>query len=206
MSEPGQRLLWPTVGLASALWFVTFSLPGSGFWIKISLSAVLLAALALRAGTAAHNRLDFDATAVFQGLLCAAMLYGIFWLGNEISSLIFPFAQQQVGAIYARGEGFPLGVVFLLLLFVTGPCEEIYWRGFLQRNLMLRYGETRGWVLATAVYAGVHILSFNLMLFGAAAVGGAFWGLLYMKLKRLDTLIVCHSVWSAFIFAVLPVT
>ena len=96
--------------------------------------------------------------------------------------------------------------MFLLLLLVTGPCEEIYWRGFLQKNLMLRYGETRGWILATAIYAGVHILSFNFMLFGAAAVAGTFLGLLYMKLKRLDTLIVCHSVWSAFIFAVLPVT
>ncbi|MCK9264890.1 MAG: CPBP family glutamic-type intramembrane protease [Deltaproteobacteria bacterium] len=206
MNESGHRLLWPTVILAFALWFVTFSLPGAGFWIKISLSAGILAALALRAGTAADNRLAFDRAAVFQGLLSAALLYGIFWFGNEISWLIFPFAPQQVAAIYAKGAGFPLPVVFLLLLLVTGPCEEIYWRGFLQRNLMLRYGEIRGWILATAIYAGVHILSFNLMLFGAAAVGGAFWGLLYMKLKRLDTLIICHSVWSAFIFAVLPLT
>lgn len=206
MSGAGHRLLWPTVILAFVLWFVTFSLPWYSFWIKISLSAGILATLALRAGAAADNRLAFDGTAVFQGLLFAAVLYGIFWIGNEISSLIFPFAPQQVGAIYAKGAGFPLPVVFLLLLLVTGPCEEIYWRGFLQKNLMLRCGETRGWILATAIYAGVHILSFNFMLFGAAAVAGTFWGLLYMKLKRLDTLIVCHSVWSAFIFAVLPVT
>jgi membrane protease YdiL (CAAX protease family) len=42
------------------------------------------------------------------------------------------------------------------------------------------------------------------MLIGAAAVAGAFWGLLYMKLRRLDTLIICHSLWSACIFAVVP--
>jgi membrane protease YdiL (CAAX protease family) len=44
------------------------------------------------------------------------------------------------------------------------------------------------------------------MLVGAAAVAGAFWGLLYLRYGRLDTLIVCHSVWSAFIFAVFPIS
>lgn len=202
----GGKLVWPTVVLAFGLWFFTFSLTWLNFWVKISLSAGLLATLAMWANTLENNRLSFDRTAFFHGLLSAAALYFIFWIGNEVSAWILPFAQHQVGAIYGKGESFSKPAVFLLLLLVTGPCEEIYWRGFLQRNLMIRYGEARGWLLATAIYAGVHILSFNFMLFGAAAVGGAFWGLLYWKLRRLDTLIICHSVWSAFIFAVVPLS
>ncbi|HQI01833.1 MAG TPA: CPBP family intramembrane metalloprotease, partial [Deltaproteobacteria bacterium] len=125
---------------------------------------------------------------------------------NLVSSWIFPFAPGQVGAIYGKGQGFSTLAVFFLLLLVTGPCEEIYWRGFLQKSLMSRYGKTVGWLAATAIYTGVHIWSLNFMLIGAAAVGGAFWGFLYMKLGRLDSLIICHSLWSAFIFAVVPIS
>jgi hypothetical protein len=164
----------------------------------------VLAALSVRAHTIRDNRLSFDRTAVSQGLIAAVVLYLVFCVGKTVSSCIFPFASHQIGAIYGKGAGFSTPAVFFILLFVTGPCEEIYWRGLLQRNLMSRYGEFTGWLLATMIYTGVHIWSFNFMLIGAAAVAGAFWGLLYMKLKRLDTLIICHSLWSACIFAVLP--
>lgn len=200
------KIVWPTVILAFGLWFVTFYLEWLNFWIKISLSASLLAVLAVWAQTLRHNKLRFDRSAIVQGLLTAVALYLVFWAGNIVSSWIFPFASHQVGAIYGKGEGFSTIVVFFLLLLVTGPCEEIYWRGFLQRTLMSRYGKTPGWLLTTAIYAGVHIWSLNFMLIGAAAVAGAFWGFLYMKYGRLDSLIICHSVWSACIFAVAPLT
>ena len=70
---------------------------------------------------------------------------------------------------------------------------------------MQRYGDLRGWVIATVLYAAVHISSFNFMLIGAAAVAGAFWGLMYLRWKRLAPVIASHSLWSAFIFAVVPV-
>ena len=96
--------------------------------------------------------------------------------------------------------------IALLLFFITGPCEELYWRGYLQDNLMKRFGPWQGWVLATAVYAGVHIWSFNFMLIGAAAVAGAFWGAMYWRLKNLAPVIISHSVWSMVIFAVFPMS
>jgi len=94
--------------------------------------------------------------------------------------------------------------IALLLFFVTGPSEELYWRGYLQKNLMMRFGQWQGWLLATAIYAAVHIWSFNFMLIGAAAVAGAFWGAMYWRLKNLAPVIISHSVWSAVIFAVFP--
>jgi len=206
MNHPGfqPRLVWSTIILAFGLWFVTFYLGWLNFWIKISFSAATLAALSVWAHTLRDNRLLFDRIAIFQGLIAAVVLYILFWAGQTVSSYIFPFASHQVSAIYGKGAGFSSLSIFFLLLLVTGPCEEIFWRGFLQHNLMNRYGEFPGWFLATAIYTGVHIWSFNFMLIGAAAVAGAFWGFLYMKLKRLDTLIICHSLWSACIFAVVP--
>jgi len=197
-------VLWLSMVLAAGLWFVTFSLGGPSFWIKISISAAILAAVAVRERTILKNKLSFDRKAIIQGMVAAAALYVVFWAGRKISTIVLPFASGQISSIYGKGEGFPTTVIFLLLLFVTGPCEEIFWRGYLQRSLMGRFGEWKGFLVTTFVYAGVHVFSLNFMLIGAAAVAGAFWGLLYMRLGRLDSVIVSHSLWSAVIFAVAP--
>ncbi len=198
------QLVWGSAALAFGLWFVTFYLGGLNFWIKIAFSASLLAAAAIWMHTLKDNILRFDGKAILQGVISAVLLYIVFWLGKEISALLFPFAPRQVGAIYGKGAGFPTPAIVFILLFVTGPCEEIFWRGFFQRSLMERHGRWQGWLIATAVYALVHVWSLNFMLVGAAAVAGAFWGLMYLRYGRLDGLIVSHSLWSAVIFAVAP--
>jgi len=200
----GMRLVWALAALACVLWFVTFSLGGPNFWIKIACSAVTLAAAAIWQHTLTDNTLRFDGKAILQGVISAVVLYIVFWFGKEISSLLFTFAPRQVGAIYGKGAGFPTPAIVFILLFVTGPCEEIFWRGFLQRSLMERYGPWPGWLVATAVYALVHVWSLNFMLVGAAGVAGAFWGLMYLKWGRLDALIISHALWSACIFALVP--
>ena len=195
-----------TIGLAFLLWFVTFYLSWSIFWIKISFSAATLAILSLWLQPPRADQLRFDRNAFIIGLLSAGLLYFIFLMGKMISGAILPFAHGQIGAIYEKGTGTPTVVIVLLLFFVTGPCEEIYWRGYLQKNLMQRYGNWQGWLLATAIYAGVHIWSFNFMLLGAAGVAGAFWGLMFWRFQKLAPVIVSHSIWSTVIFAVFPMT
>ena len=204
-SEIGPRLLTATIILAVVLWFVTFFLPWGSFWIKISLSAAFLAVISHHIQTDDRERFYFDRKAVLIGLTSAAILYFIFWAGKAVSTALFPFAEQQIGSIYGRGAGTSRWSIVLLLFFITGPCEEIFWRGYLQRQLMKRLGGWQGWLLATAVYAGVHLWSFNFMLIGAAAVAGAFWGALYWRLGRLAPVIVSHSIWSMVIFAVFPI-
>lgn len=195
-----------TVFLAALFWFVTFYLTWASFWIKISFSAATLAILSLLLQPNRKEHIRIDARAVALGLASAAILYFIFWTGKAVSELILPFSGGQIGGIYDKGAGTPMWVIALLLFFVTGPSEELYWRGYLQKNLMMRYGQWQGWLLATAIYAAVHIWSFNFMLIGAAAVAGAFWGAMYWRLKNLTPVIISHSVWSALIFAVFPMT
>jgi membrane protease YdiL (CAAX protease family) len=193
-----------TVGLACVLWFVTLYLSWSIFWIKISFSAATLAILSLWLQPRRADQFQFNKNAIIIGLVSAALLYFVFFTGKMISSAIFPFAQGQIGAIYGKGTGTPAAVIVPLLFFVTGPSEEIYWRGYLQKNLMGRYGDWQGWLLATGIYAGVHIWSFNFMLIGAAAVAGAFWGAMFWRFKNLAPVIISHSIWSTVIFAVFP--
>ncbi len=193
-----------TVLLATILWFVTFYLSWATFWIKISFSAATLAILSIWLQPNRMEDFKFNGQAIILGLLSAAILYLIFWTGKAISATVLPFAGQQIGSIYDKGAGTSMGVIALLLFFVTGPAEEIYWRGYLQKNLMVRFGQWQGWLLATVIYAGVHIWSFNFMLIGAAFVAGAFWGAMYWRFKNLAAVIISHSIWSAVIFAVFP--
>ncbi len=193
-----------TVLLASVLWFVTFYLTWSTFWIKISFSAATLALLSFWLQPDSKEHLKFNGSAIRLGLLSAAVLYFIFWTGKAVSAIILPFAGQQIGGIYNKGAGTSMWLIALLLFFITGPAEELYWRGYLQKILMARFGRWQGWLLATVIYAAVHIWSFNFMLIGAAFLAGAFWGAMYMRLKNLAPVIISHSVWSMVIFAVFP--
>jgi membrane protease YdiL (CAAX protease family) len=206
----GGRTTWVfligTIVLANILWFVTFYLTIGVFWTKISISASLLAAISLLLMPGRREHLHIDLKSVLIGLASAVILYFIFWAGKEVSSFIFPFAEQQIGGVYAKGEGSRMGIVFLLLFFVTGPSEELYWRGYIQDRLMKRFGGLGGFLITVALYAGVHLWSFNFMLIGAAAVAGAFWGAMYWRLGNLVPVIISHSVWSAFIFAVIPLS
>ena len=193
-----------TVLLACVLWFVTFYLSWAIFWIKISFSAVTLAVLSFWLQPDRKDLFRFDRNAVFIGLVSAVLLYVIFWFCKTISNFLMPFAAGQINGIYGKGAGTHSAIIACLLFFITGPCEEIYWRGYLQKNLMDRFGQLQGWLLASLIYAGVHIWSFNFMLIGAAGVAGSFWGAMFWRYKNLWPVIISHSVWSLAIFAVFP--
>ncbi|MDP4979265.1 MAG: CPBP family intramembrane metalloprotease, partial [Desulfobacterales bacterium] len=163
-----------TVLLAAVLWCITFYLTWATFWIKISFSAATLALLSIWLQPNCKEHLKFNTSAFILGLLSASVLYLIFWVGKMVSIVLLTFAGSQIGGIYDKGAGTSMWWIALLLFFITGPAEELYWRGYLQKNLMIRFGQWQGWLLATTIYAGVHIWSFNFMIIGAAAVAGAF--------------------------------
>ena len=195
-------MIWPAVFLALACWGVTFGWLGGNFWVKIGISVLTVCAYSLfRQKPKINPRLS----SFFLGLLSAGVLYFIFYLGHHLAPYILPGSKTQVGGIYSLGEGTSKMLIFLLLFFITGPGEEIFWRGFLQDRLMKRWGNFQGFASATLIYAGVHVFSFNLMLILAALVAGAFWGLLYLWKRDLVAQIISHSFWSAVIFAVAPI-
>ncbi len=119
---------------------------------------------------------------------------------------ILPFAADQVDAIYQIKSGLHPFIIGSLLVLIIGPAEEIFWRGFVQRRLTRRYGWVAGLLAGIAVYTLVHIWSFNLMLIGAAAICGTFWGLLFMITGNLWPCIISHALWDVVIFLLFPVT
>ncbi|MFP4087996.1 MAG: CPBP family intramembrane glutamic endopeptidase [Desulfobacteraceae bacterium] len=202
--DPGWRGLLFLTALALGLWVWAFAVPMGNFWIKISVAAAILATLSRIFKGGLSPSFQVDAKAVVLGLSAAVVLYVLFMMGRTVSLYLFGFARAQIGDIYAKGAGTPSWVIALLLFFITGPSEEIFWRGFLQKGFQEKLGNGKGYFLATALYAGVHICSMNFILVGAAAVAGAFWGALYWRTRNLAAVIISHSVWSTVIFTTLP--
>ncbi len=140
------------------------------------------------------------------GLGSALVLYGAFWLGDSLARSMFDFAPEQVGRIYGLRAGRSPWRIGLLLFFLIGPAEEIYWRGFLQRTLEIRLsGALSGWLVAASVYGLIHVWALNFMLFMAALLCGLFWGLLFYWTRNLWPGMISHAVWDVMIFLLLPI-
>jgi hypothetical protein len=138
------------------------------------------------------------------GIISAIILYFVFFAGNIISGYLFPFKDAQIASVYSnRAQGNSL-LIGALLLFIIGPGEEIYWRGFIQNNLAKKFGEDKGYIFATLLYAGVHIITLNFMLVVAALVCGIYWGWIYKKEKSLVPIIISHAIWDFTVFVLFP--
>ena len=123
---------------------------------------------------------------------------------------MFDFARPQVENVYSMKAGLPPWTIAILLLFLIGPAEEFFWRGYVQRTLgKLLPGEhasDHAFLLTAAVYALVHVWSFNFMLVMAALTAGLVWGLVYrLRPAWLPALVVSHAVWDALVFIIIPI-
>ena len=198
--------------VAAGLWFYMFSPWTAGltnFWYTMTASALILILMAWSLGRDSQFSIfnfQFSSRQLLLGIALAAALWGVFWVGDKLSSLMFGFARGQVDSIYGMKTGIQPWIIALLLLFIIGPAEELFWRGFVQQQLSSHWGENWGFVVTTAIYTLIHLWSFNFMLIMAALVCGIVWGGLYrLQPKWLPALVVSHAVWDACVFVVFPI-
>ena len=198
-----------TLVVAACLWMVMFSpwtAPYVPFWWMMTGSALVLAALATIFGRDWWKPLKWTPSNVLSGIFIAVLLWGIFWVGDRVSSWLFDFAGRQVNAIYGMKAGESPWLLTALMLLLIGPAEEIYWRGYVQKTLSGRFGKNAGFISATLLYALVHAGSCNFMLVMAALVAGTVWGVLYRFFpERFSAIIISHAVWDAAVFIWFPI-
>lgn len=209
-----KNFLYIAIAVAALLWFFMFS-PWTGhilnFWVAMSCSAVILTTLSVSSlgnpfkGISKASAKEILIQVVL-GVVIAFVLWGIFWIGDKLSSIMFGFARGQVDTIYGMKDGSSPVLIATLLLVLIGPAEEFFWRGFVQKSMAERMHPTTAMFVTAIVYALVHIWSFNFMLVMAALVAGGVWGLLYrIKPSLLPALIISHALWDALVFVILPI-
>lgn len=198
-----------TIILAFILWTIMFSpwtAPHVNFWWMMTGSACTLSILATIFAPGWWKRVELTPTDVLLGIAIAAALWGVFWIGDKLSQLMFNFARPQVDLIYGMKDGESMWLLTVLMLFLIGPAEEIFWRGYIQQNLSQRWNPNIGFIVTTAIYALVHAGSLNFMLTMAAMVAGAAWGVLYRFFpNRFGAIIVSHAVWDVAVFIWFPI-
>ena len=107
--------------------------------------------------------------------------------------------------------GLPTGVIAALLVFIIGPAEEFFWRGYVQRTMGelfegKKFSRDIAFATTATIYALVHVWSLNFMLIMAALVAGLVWGFLYrLNPKLLPALILSHALWDALVFVWMPI-
>jgi len=105
--------------------------------------------------------------------------------------------------VTGASRGFGRAIATALALAI-GPGEELFWRGLIQRRLMQRFGRLRGTLIASSIYGGIHLVSGNLTLTGAAGTAGLYWGAVYARDQRMAPMIISHVAWDIWIFLIAP--
>ena len=201
----------PIIGIliATVLWGVMFSpwtAPHVNFWITMTISGIILTSYSLWADKTCLKPIRLGLVDILMSIGIAVALWCVFWIGDKVSSWMFNFARPQVDTIYGMKDGENPWILSFLLLFIIGPAEEIFWRGYLQNNLSKRFSPNMGFVLTTLAYSLVHIFKFNFMLIMAAAVAGFIWGLLYRFFpNRLGAIVLSHALWDCAVFIWFPI-
>lgn len=198
-----------TVVLAFVLWTIMFSpltAPHVNFWWMMTASAVTLSVMATCFRPRWWREVRFTPSNILLGAVIAAALWGVFWVGDKAASWLFDFARPQVDNIYGMKEGESPLLLTALMLFLIGPAEEIFWRGYVQHTLSERWNADRGFIVTTLIYSLVHAGACNFMLLMSAFVAGAFWGLLYRFFpNRFAAIILSHALWDCAVFIWWPI-
>lgn len=194
---------------AAVLWFIMFSpwtAPQVNFWVCMTVSAIVLTCFALTfGGRGSIGSSSHLIKSILLGVAIATLLWGVFYVGDKASQILFSFSRAQVKLIYNMKEDVSPTLLALLLLFVIGPAEEIFWRGYVQRTLSNYRTPLFAFITTTMCYTFVHLPSGNFMLIMAALVCGIVWGgLYYLMPKRLTAIIISHALWDAAAFVWFP--
>jgi uncharacterized protein len=203
LDAPGGIALAVALAAAGTAFAATFRGPRERFWSRMTMTGLGLGSLALLTSRPARRaRLRWWHVPV--GLLSAGLLYATFQLGDRFARRFVPGGDREIREIYALRTLRPRGEIATRLATVVGPAEELFWRGLVQAALMRRYGRWSGAALGAMAYGGVHVVSGNFTLLGAAGVAGAHWSALYAAGVPLGALIVSHVAWDVWIFLVQP--
>ena len=198
-----------TLLIATALWTIMFSpatAPYVNFWWMMTASACTLSALATIFNPGWWKQVRIDISNIILGVVIAVALWSIFWIGDKLSQIMFTFARPQVDLIYSMKDGESAWLLTALMLFLIGPAEEIFWRGYIQKTFSARWNPNIGFIVTTAIYALVHAGSCNFMLTMAALVAGFVWGLLYRFFpNRFGAIIISHALWDVAVFIWFPI-
>lgn len=212
-------------GVLAVIWGAAFATEVLPFFLTISAGGVLtgLAGVWVRRGTRGWypgeaERRRFPtyrvtppqvALALAVAVVHLAVGHGLFALG----SLILPEITATAAEVYSRASAVPLWLAIVLGGLVTGPLEEVFWRGAIQPLTGPLVATRVPWLTripagrlvgTTLLYTLFHLATGQLALIFAAALGGLVWGWLLDRTGSVGATMIAHGAWTSLMLLVPP--
>lgn len=202
MLNRDDRNVFLGIAIAFILWYFVFLTSYlDSFWIRVTLSSVLLAIFANTFGEVSFkDDLDINLSIIWKGIIAGLILYLAFYIGYNLLESILYYGANSVYLFRTKKSLY----VSFATLFITSFCEEYFWRRYTQTILIKNYGFTIGLSFTTIFYGLIHLPTLNLPLVFAAFISGFYWGVLYEYTGSLWITIISHIVWTELIFVFLP--
>lgn len=182
--------------VAGLAWAALFAPARTGFWERATVAGLVIGTYGVVAQRDHLGRLlRTTVLDVAIGVAAAVVLYGIFWAGDRLLRAALPAVARQIDELYTVRAAAPPSWMPLVLLIV-GPCEELFWRGFVQ--------DRAGVAVALVGYAAVHLWERKAALVLAAVAGGVAWSALFGWRGSLIAPIVCHALWDLAVVVWFP--
>jgi len=141
---------------------------------------------------------------LFLGIIFGVTTFFIFYLGNVLIEFFnITTVEKQISKLYKIAAP-TLWWHFIVLVLIIVPGEEIFWRGFVQKRLMKIFHSWTSILVASALYASVHVWSGQFILVFAAFVAGIIFGTLYQWRKSLPFVIIAHLTFDLLLFIIFP--
>lgn len=140
---------------------------------------------------------------IFLGAITGLLLFFVFWLGIRGMKILHLPYDTSLKNLY-KWFAPTLFWQYLALVLVAAPGEELFWRGFIQKRLSNRFTPRFSILVASILYASVHIYSGSFLLVLAAFISGLVWGYLYLWKKSMPLVIVSHIIFDLMMFIILP--
>ncbi len=141
------------------------------------------------------------------GVVTAAALYLVFYLGNLGLTALHPFGMSSASenSIYSliASPSNPLFLQVGVLAFDAGGYESFF-RGVLQTRLEPSTGVGSVFLVAL-LDALLHTVTLNPLWVVTTFIADSVWGLTYHYSKDLTSCVTSHFVWDVVIFILLPI-
>jgi hypothetical protein len=120
-------------------------------------------------------------------------------------------AGSDAGVVITGMDIFVLVLMVIMMLVIVGPCEEILFRGFMQRALVRNLGDKWGILITAIIFAAIHLVGLIIYIFNPIIFGILFiylfapyiaislmLGLLFRwRDENLIAVIVTHGVYNS---------
>ncbi len=200
---------------ACVSWYVIYVQEFLDFWFAIAASNWILGTLSMQYYGFPIKNEDMSIKSVGYGIGFGILLYILSYLAIEIIdyiqistaslelSSLLDFSLEKEKLARLRNSA-PIWLISLVLLLITSPYEELFWRGYLQNIFSTKFSQSVGIFLSTLLYAAMQIPTGSLFLVLIALSAGLYFSTIYHYTKNLLICIISHALWAYCAFILIP--